>query len=226
MPRRTKRKRRSKPRRSRKRRRFAPKGGRKSIVRIRRPTGFPDTTMVTLKYTMQKPFTTAQFDYIFSINSVFDPDVTAGGHQPLAYDEWTTMYQRYQVLGCKIRTKWINTLTLNDCQITFYPSTEAAPALSQNEAKEQPYSRSMIVGNSHSGHNIVSRSAYQNVSKFMGIAATDVTLTASTSLSPSRRCYWHIRGESLDGTTSNNIFIETQLIYYVRFFDRRVLFES
>lgn len=36
----------------------------------------------------------------FSMNSIWDPDVTGGGHQPMMRDLWASMYDYYAVLAC------------------------------------------------------------------------------------------------------------------------------
>jgi hypothetical protein len=36
----------------------------------------------------------------FRLNSVFDPDYTASGHQPMSFDQWGAFYNHYVVLGC------------------------------------------------------------------------------------------------------------------------------
>jgi hypothetical protein len=36
-------------------------------------------------------------EYQFSLNSLFDPNVTSGGHQPKGFDQLSALYQRYRV---------------------------------------------------------------------------------------------------------------------------------
>jgi hypothetical protein len=36
----------------------------------------------------------------FRLNSCFDPDFTATGHQPMSFDQWGLFYNHYVVLGC------------------------------------------------------------------------------------------------------------------------------
>lgn len=40
--------------------------------------------------------------------SLFDPDRTNTGHQPLFYDEMALVYNQYRVLGAKIRLRFVN----------------------------------------------------------------------------------------------------------------------
>jgi len=51
-----------------------------------------------------------------NLNSVFDPDRTGVGHQPLYYDQITVLYNRYRVL----KVKW---------KVTFAPATNPIYAL-------------------------------------------------------------------------------------------------
>lgn len=44
--------------------------------------------------------------HLFNLNSIFDPDQTGTGHQPLGHDEWANFYKRYQVIGAKITAKF------------------------------------------------------------------------------------------------------------------------
>lgn len=39
----------------------------------------------------------------FSMNSIWDPDVTGGGHQPMMRDLWASMYDYYAVLACRYK---------------------------------------------------------------------------------------------------------------------------
>jgi len=41
--------------------------------------------------------------HVFNLSSIYDPDVTASGHQPLYHDQLSALYNHYMVLGAKIR---------------------------------------------------------------------------------------------------------------------------
>jgi len=53
----------------------------------------------------------------FRANSIFDPDETAGGHQPLGHDEWGLFYNHYIVLGAKITCQFNATTSFADASI-------------------------------------------------------------------------------------------------------------
>ncbi|WP_445779495.1 hypothetical protein [Shewanella sp.] len=72
---------------------------RKDIVNL--GTTIPDTTVVRLKYcddlTITVPNSPVGTNYLFRCNSIFDPDFTGTGHQPLGHDQWSQFYERYVV---------------------------------------------------------------------------------------------------------------------------------
>lgn len=48
----------------------------------------------------------------FRLNSLFDPDYTAVGHQPMYYDQLAPgLYQNYRVLWCDVKMEFTNTTT-------------------------------------------------------------------------------------------------------------------
>lgn len=51
----------------------------------------------------------------YSANSIYDPDVTGGGHQPIGHDQWAEFYNHYVVIGSKIRV----TITGDDSTATI-----------------------------------------------------------------------------------------------------------
>lgn len=78
-------------------------------------TAFPANRIVKMKYVSKFVIdvgASAEFkEYIFSANSIFDPDVTSAGHQPYGFDQWTTFYKQYVVLGSKITVQGITDTT-------------------------------------------------------------------------------------------------------------------
>lgn len=64
----------------------------------------PDRTLVRLTYADQITLSTTSLGYashFFRLNSVYDPDFTATGHQPTGFDEWAAFYNYYRVMKVK-----------------------------------------------------------------------------------------------------------------------------
>lgn len=64
------------------------------------------TTVAKLRYvtrgTLNPPAAGNAFHF-FRANSVFDPDYSIGGHQPMGFDQYAALYNEYTVLGSRIK---------------------------------------------------------------------------------------------------------------------------
>lgn len=45
-------------------------------------------------------------EYVFSLNSIYDPDVTGTGHQPRGADQWGVLYREYMVRGARYNVQF------------------------------------------------------------------------------------------------------------------------
>lgn len=71
-------------------------------------SGFPKIRKVSLRYCDNFLITSTLGSlgvYSFRANSIFDPDLTGVGHQPMGRDTWATLYNHYVVLGSRIVVK-------------------------------------------------------------------------------------------------------------------------
>jgi len=71
--------------------------------------GFPDVLVTRLRYSDVYILTStanAAAKQIMRMNSLFDPDFSNVGHQPLWLDQYDPIYQRYTVLGSKMHVEF------------------------------------------------------------------------------------------------------------------------
>lgn len=91
--------------------------GKRRKTRISLPLGgFPTKMMVRLKYVEHvslNPGAGLAAVQVFRANSLFDPNFTGVGHQPSNYDKVASIYDRYAVLGAKIKCYPVWTEVLN-----------------------------------------------------------------------------------------------------------------
>ncbi len=73
--------------------------------------GFPATRVVKLRYVTSidlNPALASKSFHQFRANSLFDPDYTGIGHQPLGFDQLVTpFYNHYTVVGSKITANFV-----------------------------------------------------------------------------------------------------------------------
>lgn len=81
---------------------------RRGVFRLQKQmsVGFPKTTVVKHRYvdafSINPSLGNVGYHW-FRANSLYDPDVTGAGHQPLGFDQWSTFYNHYIVIGAKIK---------------------------------------------------------------------------------------------------------------------------
>lgn len=46
--------------------------------------------------------------YVFTLNGLFDPDITGAGHQPIGFDQLMPLYDHYTVIAAKVKCVFTN----------------------------------------------------------------------------------------------------------------------
>jgi hypothetical protein len=71
----------------------------------------------------------------FFINSIFDPDYTSTGHQPLTHDQWALFYNHYVVTNVSATLRFSPNDTLaNPCYVGCVLSDDATTAITSGNA--------------------------------------------------------------------------------------------
>lgn len=215
-------------RRSRANRRFGPAGNRNfttSIINM--PRILPDRIMVHLPYRQSIVMTnnTGTGSYILSINSIYDPNVTTGGHQVLGYDQWANFYQQYEVLSSSITVTVLPPDLPAPARFTLYPSTTLTTQTDSVTAAEQPYAKTTLVTNS-TLMQYTKVNHHMSVRKLEGRQTASINFTAPFGASPTLERYWHMVVFSLNQTTIGNIYFDVEVVYHTVLFNRFTLNQS
>lgn len=104
--------------------------------------------------------------YSFRSASMFDPDRTGTGHQPLFYDEMALIYEQYRVLGAKARIRFVN---MSDEPIVIFGAHLGAPLGAGWQADallERKDINSKILSAKTGGKNVANINLFYSPSKF------------------------------------------------------------
>ncbi len=160
-------------------------------------------------------------DYRWNLNSIFDPDLTSTGHQPMGYDPWSTLYSRYRVMKVKVTLVVKNHASFDGCVITQTPNNSAS-ALSPLAAAESQWSKTTTVGQA-SGMDVKSITTTFDLPLILGRTPAqyraDDRYSAVFGTSPMQTCVLHTVVSSITG---NNVDLSyyIKLEYLVELFDR------
>ena len=223
--RRTIRKRRSRRKPRRVMRRHQARNNKITTLRLRGVTGFPDQMFTSMKYVETIEFGAIGFHVQeFAGNKVSDPNVTGAGHQPMYFDEYSQLYNRWLAYSCSLRMEIVNSSTV-PLNVVVFPSSTQVPILNISKAQEQPHARSTLVGNFGTNRGVLTHN--MTTRKIRGETIMDDDFSGQgNSGQPSRQWFWLVVLESEPATTAVNCVIKFTLVYRVRWFKRVVAEQS
>jgi hypothetical protein len=181
--------------------------------------GFPNSIITKMRYgeliamstTTLAPLTR----YLFRANSTFDPDFTAGGHQPLYYDQYQAIYDQYVVLGAKITVQFMTAgaqnvivgINLDDDSTTL---SVLSTLLEQNNAV------ATVLAGTNSDNCTLSMT-FAPMQAFGVDAKNDGASQVSVSSNPTEESYWVLWATCQDTTSAQTINALVDIEYTVKF---------
>lgn len=153
---------------------------------------------VTLRYSEIIPVTGAAAGVgvinSFRANSIYDPNFTGVGHQPMGHDEWSSFYQHYQVKGARIKAQLANQEQTGGEPVVFWvelASTSTA-TLNPNTAIERGRAAWKCVGQQTDTLAAPLNNEY-DATKFFGKAmANQTTQVALFGSNPGEDVFFHV----------------------------------
>lgn len=188
---------------------------------LRQPA--PDKLFTKLKYSeaIQYNLSTSGvlYDYVFQ-SSIYDPDFTATGHQPLWRDQYAAMYNNYRVNGIAYKIFWKNT-NINQMVIGLIQhSTVTTSDTDVNTLIERGTTRKFMLDSLNGRTNMTK--GYLSVAKSYGMSRdqfnSDDGFDAAIGANPTKMAYLHLY--TLMRHTSAIVQAQIELTYYVEFFNR------
>lgn len=196
---------------------------RKPQTRLYKTEPVPCGQTVTMSYVSSFSTTSAggSGSVQFRLASIFDPDFTGAGHQPLGHDQWANFYQRYRVLKAEWEVQFINEAAANQAQCCGFVVTETSTGLPFFVLSEYPGSELALISSSE---QTVSRKmkGSVNVSKYEGDlgAKYDKDYTAQFGANPVRDLFLNIGSFNCSGSGTVQTVGYIKIIYTVRLYDR------
>lgn len=173
-------------------------------------------------------------NHVMRANSVFDPDQSGVGHQPLMYDEYSLLYEQYRVLSAKIKVTPIPDTVGNHIPCTYGVFRDPDTTLSYVsgnaiiEDKRNKGGWGFTGFNSFVGKlNSISRSTTFNAKRDMSPAAAGNSIPIASNPSTQEfDYYFQIWAASINGNDPGHVNFLVQIDYVVEFSDPKHLVQS
>lgn len=193
------------------------------------PSTIADRTMVKLKYMQRIVLSSSsgiQASQVFRGNSLFDPDFTGSGAQPVGFDQWATFYNNYRVRGAKINIQFATAGTTAGSQtwdLCCYPSLSTT-VTAQDSSHVQPLAKWKL-GNLGSNTKFIS--SYVSTAKMFGTNKRSIAINdsygAAIGSNPTNAWFFIICSQPADQSTSGSCFAYVTITYYTEFYDKQNL---
>lgn len=196
------------------------------------PKVCPDVMRVCLRYSENKTLSGLGLADLAKIvyrgNSIFDPDFTGVGHQPLGHDEWNQFYRRYRVIGSKMKVLFASDSAVN-VTVGVTPLNTSGGYTIGDTYKEATYSKSIVIGGD-AMHGLGTVETYMPVNKIRAgppnLVRYEEDYAAVFGSNPNKEFFWHVWCHSMDGGTNMAANVTIELTYYVELYDRETLTQS
>lgn len=195
--------------------------------------GFPDKVITKMKYGDKIDLSGVQQTEVFRANSMFDPDLTIVGHQPMYFDQFALIYAKYRVRGAKITATFSylsgpSTIVTNFAPALCYVIPQNSSTLLANSLSYLLEDNNAVTGllqDKSGGNNVVKLSGTYSPSRDLGLDPQDDTLAASTGSNPTQTYNFHVGKFDASGNAATvQAFVEIE--YLVEFFQRNEATQS
>lgn len=166
---------------------------------------------------------------VFRGNSIFDPDLTGTGTQPLGRDQWHNFYNRYRVISSTIEVSASNASGIS-CTIYTFPNNNQDQVTVRRQVMEQQYVKQAMFGH-NTGNSTATIKNTMSPAKIRG-APSDIvqyedSYSAQAGFNPPTPFFWHVGvfGQGL-GVSNFRVDATITITYDVEFYDRLTLSRS
>jgi len=191
--------------------------------------GFPRHMITTIKYVDAYSIggsAGSAGGNIMRLNSAYDPDYTGLGHQPMYYDNFTPIYNKYVVMSSTIKVDFsplnddTESTTAGPWAVGLTPSSTTSFSNVPSTLSEQNGSVTTLIGRDK-GTSVRSLSLDYNPMRDLGTSTSDDTLSANNGGNPSRP--WHCYVWAADLNNTNGLVrAYVTVTYRVKFFDQAI----
>jgi hypothetical protein len=190
------------------------------MARVKTP--FPYKLVTKLRYHENTNLTPAAltYQYNYNANSLFDPNRTGVGHQPMYYDQLCPgVYTRYRVKAFSYKLTVSDANTPIKFQVHFQNNTHSAD---YEDLGEQVGTKQVIINSmANGGRCIATLKGYTSLKRLLGEGLNDDRDQAVHNASPANVALLGINVTSLNGITNITTFnLDLTFTYYCELFDR------
>lgn len=187
---------------------------RRTGSQVGRTLGFPKMLKFKHKYVQQVSLTGSTSSQLFSCNSLYDPDATGAGHQPMYFDQLSALYDHYTVIGSRIIYRIVpaGTSVQHPYRVIVWINDDTTTTGSSTDIAENKFAKTRICTGGINPSQIVLTNRW-SAKKFFGPPLANDELKGTPSSNPTEQSYYQINVRSLDGVNSVDLYAHVEIEY-------------
>ena len=182
--------------------------------------GFPNSIITKMRYcdVMSLSGTTGAIaTNAFRANSIFDPDSTGVGHQPLYHDTYAAIYDQYVVLGSKITVTFLSRTGAVCFLAGIVCDDDSTFSSTTSTRMEQNNSVTIGCGPVTSGCEVNTLTATFSPYEAFGVDATDDgSSSTSFGTNPTEEWFYGVWIQAADAGSTTVVDIKVEIEYTVK----------
>lgn len=162
----------------------------------------------------------------YSLNGLYDPDITGSGHQPIGFDQLMPLYDHYQVIGARATVTFSNTAA-EATQVMLTLRDTAAVIGDIERFRENGLNKYAVLAPSGSGGDTKTLAINCSVVKYFGgNIFNEITYKGDIANNPADQVYLHVTVAPL--TTTNILPVTGSILieYIAIFTEPKMLIKS
>lgn len=177
--------------------------------------------------------TGAKQDYFFFANSLFDPNATGTGHQPIGFDQMMLFYEHYVVTRARILVEFLN--DDNPAKVGVYLSPDAVASTDVSKAVENGLMKVRVIDSDVAGGGTGQRMTRMeldvDIRKYLGRRSEqdlldDSELRGGATSSPTEGVYFGVTTWGFPVGIQMTVWFAVTIAFDAWFFEPRKLASS
>jgi hypothetical protein len=167
----------------------------------------------------------------YRCNSIYDPNFTGTGHQPLGHDQWNLFYNRYRVTGMSYVVTFTNISATEECEVALELRPNSTVNTVMDTIREGPNCvYKSLCGASGASNATRTARGFADIAKIRGISKQRVLIESDFQAvfgnNPPIEVFLNIHIINQDALTSVGMRVRVDLTYHVDLFDRKIQTQS
>lgn len=180
--------------------------------------GFPKKLCMTHKYVDVTSVTSTSGllgKYLFSCNSMYDPNWTGGGHQPMYRDQCAALYQHYNVIGSRAKFKILNGATNTGLiAVSLYINDDATVTPTDISTVTEQTSATPMKLIAYNSSDPVYLTKSWSAKKFFGKGVlANNAIGAGIGSNPTEQSFFTLCLQCMDGLSTVSVYFEVEIEY-------------